>query len=159
LDFRCDAGCPAVSYIDVECNSQNKVADTFADFLDQMELDLENERVLGSVANIDDARNRLETLFKSKFENRISNIGVSFLTCQTGKEWDECFWISSNVVAHGYSGDGEESFEFKGEALLFPELPEHAVIFQAPSSRMDRYSSQLRDAGYELVEIEDATTP
>jgi hypothetical protein len=156
LDYRNNRKTPAVSYIDVECNSEKRLADSFSDFLQLVELDLENEFVLQNVENIDDAQRRLEGLFGSGFERKMSNLGVAYSTLQTGKKRDECFWISSNIVASGYSGDDPMAFEFEGDALLFPELPANAVIFEAPEDYIDLYRSRLQDVGLKLVDVHDA---
>jgi SMI1 / KNR4 family (SUKH-1) len=156
LDYRGNENRPGVAYIDVECNSEHRIADSFSDFLDLMELSLENEMVLKNVDNIDDARTRLEALFGLPFERDISNIGVPQWTCKTGPEWDACFWITCNKVARGYSGSSPEEFQFEGESLLFPELNQDAVIFEAPEERLESYREKLGKAGLELVEIENA---
>lgn len=156
LDYRDKAVEPAVSYIDIECNSQNRIADSFADFLQLMELTLENELVLQNVADFDDAQQRLKAIFEAEFEHEISNLGVPNAVLKTGKEWDECFWISPNTVAYGYSGENPETFEFQGDALLFPELPRTTVIFEAPVEYIDLYRSRLLDAGLALVDIHTA---
>jgi hypothetical protein len=156
LDFRSDKSNPGVSYIDVECNGEDRIADSFSDFLNLMELDLGNELVLRNVANLDDARKQLEALFKNSFEQKVSNIGVPYLKCQTGKKWDECFWITNNKVAHGYSGEDPAKFHFEGQALLFPELSLDNVIFEAPEEYIESYRTILRRAGLELVDVESA---
>ena len=156
LDFRSDDKNPAVIYIDIECNYERRTADTFSGFLQLMELDIERELVITNVANIEDARRRLEALFGTRFEQKVSNLGVPYLTCQTGKQWDECFWITDNKVARGYSGEEPETFHFEGEALLFPELSSDAVIFEAPDNHIDSYRVLLRDAGLVLADINSA---
>jgi hypothetical protein len=156
LDYRDNTKTPVVSYIDVECNSEEQLADSFSDFLQLMELVLENELELQNVENIDDAQRRLEGLFGSGFESKISNLGVAYSKLQTGKKWDECFWISSNRVARGYSGDDPATFEFEGDSHLFPELPANAVIFEAPENYIEFYRSRLQDAGLKLVDVHDA---
>jgi hypothetical protein len=90
---------------------------------------------------------QLEALFGSRFEQEVSNLGVPYLKCQTGKEWDECFWITDNKVARGYSGEEPDAFHFEGQALLFPELSPDAVIFEAPDNYIDSYRAILHDAG------------
>ena len=156
LDYRDNSVEPAVSYIDLECNSENRIADSFSDFLQLLELKLENELVLQNVADFDDAQRQLEVIFESKFEHDISNIGVPNATLKTGKQWDECFWISPNKVAYGYSGDDPETFQFQGDALMFPELSPTTVIFEAPVEYIDSYRARLVDAGLALVEIHTA---
>jgi hypothetical protein len=156
LDFRTDAKNPGVSYIDVECNSEERIADTFSSFLNLMELAIETELVLTSVANLADARRQLEALFGSPFEQEVNNVGVLIWTCQTGKNWDQGFSITDNKVARGYSGDDPTTFQFEGKALLFPELSPNAVIFEAPEAHIDSYRVILRKAGLELVDIESA---
>jgi len=153
LDYRGTGSEPAVSYIDVECNSENRVSDSFAEFLQMMELRLENELVLQNVENFEDALQQLQAIFQSPLEQDISTIGVPNATFKTGEQWDECFWISPNKVAHGYSGDHPDSFKFHGESLLFPELPPSSVIFEAPDQFTEYYRSRLVDAGLDLVDI------
>lgn len=153
LDYRNSPETPSVSYIDVECNSERQIARSFSDFLQLMELELENELVLQNVVDFDDAQRQLEAIFGSKFEHDISNIGVPHSTLKIGRKWDECFWISSNKVAHGYSGRDQESFEFQGDALLFPELAANAVIFEAPEEYIDVCRTRIEDAGLKLVDV------
>lgn len=156
LDYRYNSEEPAVSYIDVECNSQNRIADSFSDFLQLMELKLDNELVLQNVCDFDDAQRQLLAIFGSKFEHEISNIGVPNATLKTGTKWNECFWISPNKVAESYSGDDPRSFEFKGDALLFPELSPATVIFEAPSQYIGSYRMRLLEAGLALVDVHTA---
>ena len=68
------------------------------------------------------------------------------------------FWITSNKVARGYSGREPDEFRFEGESLLFPELTQNAVIFEAPVARIELYREKLFKAGLELVGIEEAAT-
>ena len=156
LDFRNNAKNPGVSYIDVECNSEGLIADTFSSFLNLMELAIERELAIKNVANIDDARMQLEALFGATFEPKVSNVGVPYLKCQTGKRWDQCFWITGNKVARGYSGKDPNAFQFEGVALLFPELSPDAVILKAPDDHIDAYRAIIQEAGLVLVDIESA---
>ena len=156
LDYRDSPENPGIAYIDVECNYQERLAESFTEFLQLMELDLENELVLQGVETIDDARQRLEALFGSTCEHKISNVGVPYWTFHTGNKWDEGFWISSNKVAAGYSGDRPETMTFEGNALLFPELAGNTVIFEARDAYIDEYRARLRDAGLRLVAVHDA---
>jgi hypothetical protein len=87
LDFRTAVKNPGTSYIDVECNSEEQIADSFSSFLNLMELAIETELVLSNVANLGDARRQLEALFGSPFEPNVSNLGVRYWKCQAGKEW------------------------------------------------------------------------
>jgi len=93
LDYRENAEEPAVCYIDVECNSESRIADSFSEFLQMLELNLENETVLQNVANFDAARQRLESIFGATFKDKISTIGVPTSILQVGKKWDECLLI------------------------------------------------------------------
>jgi hypothetical protein len=156
LDFRSGDRNPCVSYIDVECNSEHRIANSFAEFLKLLELDIDRELVLRNVKDFDDARHRLKKIFGVAPEEKTSNIGVPYSKYQTGKDWRVCCWISSNRVAAGYSGDSPESFNFRGEAALFPELPEHAVIFECPEDRLESYRELLHTNDLELVTIEQA---
>jgi hypothetical protein len=156
LDFRNNKKNPEVAFIDVECNTQRRIGSSFANFLTQLELALETEMVVRNVVDIEDARAQLETVFGASFERSVSNVGVPYWMCKTGTETNACFWLISNTVARGYSGRNPDSFQFEGEALLFPELTHDAVIFEAPETRMESYAEQLGEAGLELMGIEDA---
>jgi len=150
LDFRSDAKNPSVSYVDLECNSEHQIADTFSSFLELLELDIKNELVITNVSNLDDARSRLQELFGSQLQQ-----GVPYWMCHAGKNRNDCFWITGNKVARGYSGE-PDSFRFEGNALLFPELSPDAVFFESSVGHLDSYRAILRDAGLELVDIESA---
>lgn len=156
LDFRGGARNPCVSYIDVECNSEHCIANSFAEYLKLLELDIDHELVLRNVSDFDDARQRLQNIFGVRSEEKTSNIGVPYSKFQTGKDWRDCCWISSNRVAAGYSGDSPESFKLRGEATLFPELPEHAVIFECPEEHLESYRQLLHSNDMDLAKIEQA---
>lgn len=158
LDFRSNEKYPAVAYVDVECNSEMRIANSFREFLSLMKLKLETELLIQSVVDIDDAKAKLEAIFNAPFSHEVSTIGVPQWTCKTGPEWDACFWITSNKVAGGYSGRSPEEFRFKGESLLFPELNQHAVIFEAPENRIESYRERIHAGGLALVNIEKAAT-
>lgn len=158
LDFRNDTKNPEVTFIDVECNAQRRIGSSFANYLSQLELALDTEMVLSKVADIEDAQKQLERVFGASFKESMSNIGVPHWMCSTGAETNDCFWLSCNTVARGYSGRNPDAFQFEGEALLFPELNRDAVIFEAPKARMDSFAEQLREAGLELVDIEEVVT-
>ncbi|XZE19133.1 SMI1/KNR4 family protein [Pirellulaceae bacterium SH449] len=156
LDFRGDPRNPGVSYIDVECNSEHRIANSFAEYLNLLELDIDRELVLRNVKDFDDARHRLQSIFGVPPEEKISNVGVPYTKYQIGNDWRVCCWISSNRVAAGYSGDSPESFIFRGEAALFPELTENAVIFECPEGQLRSYRQLLHAHDMELVTIEQA---
>lgn len=156
LDYRDDDLNPSVAWIDVECNAQQRTAATFTEFLGMMELRLDREQVLQNVTGIADARQQLTRVFGAKFEGDISNIGIPHWTCRTGTDWHDCFWISPNEVARGYSGKDPAAFQFEGHALRFPELPAHTVILEAPDEKLEAYRDRLGKAGFDLISIEDA---
>lgn len=158
LDFRSSAESPSITYIVIDSSSQEIIADSFTSFMGLMELRLENELVLKGVKDIDDARVQLEKLFKLPFERDVSNIGVPYLHCKTGKKWNNSFSITDNKVARSYSGEEPDEFRFKGKALLFPELDRDAVIFEGSEKNMEMYREKLTSIGLELVDIESAAT-
>jgi hypothetical protein len=96
LDFRNDAKNPSVSYVDLECNTEHRIADTFSSFLQLLELDVKNELVITNVSNLDDAQVQLQALFRSRLKQKISNIGVPYWECQAGKTRNDSFWITAN---------------------------------------------------------------
>lgn len=156
LDYRDGNSAPCVSYIDIECNSHHRVADSFPAFMDLMELDIERELVLGNVESLDDAKQQLQNILGVAPEEKTSNIGVPYSKYQIGDDWKDCLWISSNQVAAGYSGESPDSFEFTGAAVLFPELPDDTVIFECPVERLDSYRELLNKHELELLMIEHA---
>lgn len=156
LDYRQTPECPGVSYIDIECNSQHKMTDSFSQLLNMMELDPGDKRVLTNVEDFDDGLSKLSELLGQESKSRVNNIGIAYNRFQVGEEVNECLWISSNVVAASYRGDKPAQFVFEGEALQFPELPKNAVIFECPTARLPQYQDRLSENGFELLEIEAA---
>ena len=156
LDYRDGNQYPCVSYIDVECDSQHRVANSFAEFMGAMELDLEREMVLAEIEDFEHAKQRLQDIIGVVPEDKTSNIGIPYSKYQIGDDWQDCLWISSNLVAAGYSGDSPSSFKFDGATALFPELLDEAVIFECPVERLDSYRDLLQTHEMKLLTIEQA---
>lgn len=154
IDYRDDQQRPCISYIDVECSSEKRrVADSFSDFLQCMELKTGTKLVLQGVKSLNDARERLEAIFGCTFDDNISYFhGVACPTLQVGNSTREQFWITSNRVARWYMGE-RPNFEYEGATLLFPELDCNAVLWDASGEHTSVYRSQIQDAGLQMVDI------
>ena len=156
LDYRDGKEIPCVSYIDVECDEQHRMADSFPEYLDKMELRLDGEWILQNVTGLDDAKNKLEQLFQGKFVEKTSNIGYQYHKMQTSQEARSGFSIATNRVAAGFRESKKAEFEYEGTALRFPELPAETVICKFFPDQLDAFRDQLAGAGLGLVDIEAA---
>jgi SMI1 / KNR4 family (SUKH-1) len=140
LDYRKNSTTPAVTYADVECDRETKIASSFADYLGMLKLSVENEYVLESVSNIDVVIAALSSLLKVTFEPPSSWAhGYPTYRAQVRKKGPEWLWISPNTVPRGFVRKDHGRYAqlvalLPGEAPRFPELPADSYIFSATAA-------------------------
>ena len=131
LDYRENRKSPRVSFIDLECDRQRVIADSFSEYLTQLTIEPDASYVIETDKPID------------KFVAGVSKItGINFEEPDTfahgyasyrGKFMDEWIWISPNQVLTGFVRQNHERYEelkslMKGTGLRYPEIPANSVF-------------------------------
>ena len=68
LDYRKNSATPTVTYVDIECDRQCGIADSFVGYLAMLEIDVGDEYVLEGVADIETVRCRLSLALSIDFD-------------------------------------------------------------------------------------------
>ena len=138
LDYRENATAPSVAYVDIECDQQSRVANSFADYLALLRLDVDGEYVMAGVSDIEPVKSKLASLLATSFEP--PDIWAhGYATHRAGlgsSDSPEWVWISPNTVPRGFVRSDDPLYnELKdlmpGHAERFPGLPAHSYLLSA----------------------------
>jgi SMI1-KNR4 cell-wall len=121
LDYRESKENPKVSWIDVECDNQEVLANSFKDFLELLELDIENELVIETENSIEFIAKQIETILQIKFESpEYFNSGYANYRSKYKDSW---VWLTPNKVPTGFVRENHERFnELKDQMNTFSVL-------------------------------------
>lgn len=135
LDYRRDRATPAVSYIDIECDSEQEVAPSFAAYLKLLKVDVEErDFVLPAVESLDDLLAALSSEMGVTFEPPDSWAhGYPQHRARGPGEAPQWIWISPNLVQRGFVREDDSRYEelrdrLPGEAQRYPGLPHSSYI-------------------------------
>jgi hypothetical protein len=154
LDFRKDSTAPAVTYIDSEIRSQQRIAKSFEDYLAKLEIRLAPEDywaefVLTEVTDIETAVAKLSSALGTDFLPPDSSLyGYPFYQCKLETDGNSHpFSISANLVPRGFVRHNDRRYaELKdlmpGEAVRYPEVPVNGCILTVSKG----IQSQIMDA-------------
>ena len=131
LDYREDAAAPSVSYIDVECDSQSRVASSFADYLDLLRVEAGDDYVLETTLAVEEVVSRLSAALGVAFEppDAWAHGYPQHRAALGGGESREWLWLSPNEVPRGFVRQEDLRYDelkdlLPGQALRYPEAPE-----------------------------------
>lgn len=130
LDYRKDPDDPAVTHVDIECDAQETIAPTFAEYLAALKPDIKDEIVLESVTDTAVLLAALSQKLKCSF-NPPSSYDHGYPVHRAGVGSDdnpEWIWISPNTAPRGFVRTDNRRYEqlkdlLPGSAERFPEVP------------------------------------
>ncbi len=138
LDYRKNKSAPSVAYVDIECDHETPIAPSFPEYLSLLRVEVEDELVVHSVADIESVKQLLSSQLGADFDPTDTwahgyPIERVALGSQTAPQW---LWLSPNRVPHGFVRSDDDRYnELKnvmpGDALRFPEVPADAYILSA----------------------------
>ncbi len=109
LDYRENKEKPKVTWIDVECDNQEDIANSFTDFLELLELDIENELVIETDKSIELIAKQIEVILQIKFENpEYFNSGYANYRSKYKDSW---VWLTPNKVPTGFVRENHERYK------------------------------------------------
>jgi len=131
LDYRNNKSMPEITYIDIECDNQVKIANSFSNYLSQLTLTVDEELVINTNKAIGEIIKKLESILNIKFEEP-DNFTHGYDQYK-GKLEDCWIWLSSNIVPNGFVRKDEERYEelvklSEGKATRFPEISETSLL-------------------------------
>ncbi len=135
LDYRDGNAEPKVTYIDVECDEQEVIADSFLEYLNLLEVDVEDEYYIETSDDISTTISNIEKLLGISFgEPNTFDYGYPEYRTKYKDSW---IWINPNKVQKGFVRENEYNYEKirslideNATALRFPFAPENAIILK-----------------------------
>lgn len=138
LDYRQNSRVPSITYADIECDRESRIADSFADYLAMLVIVVGDEFVLEGVSEIEVVKADLSSLLHTVFDPPDTWAhGYPTHRARLGtKNKPEWIWISPNTVPRGFVRTDDPRYpELKdlmpGSALRFPEAPAGGYILDA----------------------------
>jgi hypothetical protein len=138
LDYRQNSGAPSITHADIECDQQSRIADSFADYLALLQIDVGDEYVLEAVSDIEKVKADLSSSLAVSFEPPDTWAhGYPTHRARLGtKDHPEWIWISPNTVPRGFVRSNDPRYpELKdlmpGHAPRFPEVPAGSYLLGA----------------------------
>src|SRR5438552_12983993 len=135
LDYRRNSRTPSVTQADIECDRESRIADSFADYLAMLQIDVGDEYVLEGISEIEKVKAELSSSLKTIFETPDTWAhGYPTHRARLGtKNNPEWIWIIPNTVPRGFvRSDDPRYAELKdlmpGYASRFPEVPAGSYI-------------------------------
>lgn len=138
LDYRKNSASPSITHVDIECDREYRIADSFPDYLAKLDVDVGDDYVLEGVAEIENVKAdlslSLETFFDPPdtwahgYPTHRARLGT-----QKNPEW---IWITPNTVPRGFVRPDDPRYsELKdlmpGSASRYPEAPSDCYILAA----------------------------
>jgi hypothetical protein len=157
LDYRKTPNEPHVTYVDVECDRESPIADSFGAYLRRLTIDAEDgDFVLPSVTDVEFVKSRLEELIGVRFEPPSSwahGYPVHRAACD-GSSQGEWIWLSPNLVPRVFVREDDPRYAelrdlMPGLARRYPELPESSYLLGVTEGVRARVIDALTRASIE----------
>ena len=138
LDYRENPAAPVITYADVECDSESHVADSFADYLAQLRLTVDDEYVLEAVSDVGRLKDGLSRHLGVPFDPTDSySHGYPTDRAGLGSDADpQWLWLSRNTVRRGFVRPDDPRYSALKDLMpefadRFPGLPPGGYILSA----------------------------
>lgn len=140
LDYRDNKENPKIFWINTECDDQEEIASSFADFLELLELDIENELVIETNNSIETIAKTIEKILKIKFEaSEYFNRGYANYRSKYKNSW---VWLTPNKVPAGFIREDDERFhDLKDQmnvfSVRFPEISDTSLFLELSNEKLN----------------------
>lgn len=159
LDYRKNKLNPEITYIDTESDYEKLIAKTFNDYLNLLEIETENEYVIETNSNIEDAIKQISETAKIEFEE--PDYWAHGYPVFRSNFKDSWIWISPNIAPSGFISEDDERYnELKSQmettALRYPEIPESSLLISVSEEivRQELFN-KLTTSGIKIRELKE----
>lgn len=163
FDYRGHSEQPSITHIDLEGDAQTLVAASFADYLKQLVVPVEEGQfTLPASQGLEELVARLSTALQLEFENLgADDLGYPVFRAPVGRgRQPEWIWVSPNQVPKAFIRADDDEFEalknqWVGTALRYPELPDTACLLEVSDGAAPLLRS-LTDPNWQLTPLGEA---
>jgi len=162
LDYRSNVENPQITFIDVECNEQEIIAESFSEYLSLLKLEITDEKVIEDVQAIEDVIDSLSKLIDCSFPPADSwahgyETYRAALGDSTKPEW---LWITPNEVPNGFVRESDDRYnelkEFmKGKRKRYHNLPDNSYILSCTDGVYEKVSKACVESGLKIQELQE----
>jgi len=138
FDYRQNATAPLISYVDIECNRQSTVANSFAQYLSMLQLEVGKEYVIETEEDINALIAHLASALSVSFAppNSFAQGYPVYRAALGTTDHPQWLWVSANKVPRGFVRPDDARYEqlknlLPGFTRRFPEVPENACFMVA----------------------------
>jgi hypothetical protein len=147
---------PSVTVVDLECNKEQEVAESFLNFLGMLKRHCHSKMLgISGVESVDSIVNDLNAAFGIKFDE-LSSWAHGYpqhrwlLGPDAIKEWA---WLSPNRVSRGFVRESDARYSeladlMPGTALRYPEYPDVQFLLTFTDGAADRIKAACAGASY-----------
>lgn len=157
LDYRAGGQEPCVTYLDSECEHEERIADSFSGYLDQLVIDTQNRLVLQATGDLSAVAAQLAEALGGKatgFGGMVQSIRLDRAD-GTFPAWG--FIGTNRVPACSVSPDHERYEELKalfpGDALAYPEVDPDAFLVQQYPETAQPIATACADCGFRVTSL------
>ncbi|MDJ0944908.1 MAG: SMI1/KNR4 family protein [Kiloniellales bacterium] len=161
LDYRDDGTGAAVTYVDIECDEQARLAPSFADYLALLRIEADDD-VLETTLEVEEIVARLSAALGVDFDPPDSWAhGYPQRSAALGNKGSpEWLWLSPNLVPRGFVRPEDDRYEalkdlLPGEALRYPEAPEGSFLLATTAGARTRVREACRAAKLAVRPLRD----
>jgi hypothetical protein len=154
LDYRSNQKKPKISFIDIECDEQEIIANSFSEYLDLLELDTEIELVIDTENSIEEILNEFEGIFQIKFVDPDNfDFGYSIYKSKYKDIW---IWLTPNKVPDGFVRENDQRYsELKEQisfsGVRFPEINDKMIFLELSNMKLkDEIIHKLSERGIKI---------
>ena len=162
LDYRKDIHSPSVTFIDIECNKQKKIAKSFAEYLLLLELEMDETMVIENIPSIEETIEKLSMLLETSIPSPDSwDHGYDLYRFTLGSDDEpEWLWISPNEAPSGFVRSDDKRYNqlkglVKGSKKRYPELPDNCYLLSFTDGAEEKVLNACSKAGLTLYKFEE----
>lgn len=159
FDYRANSAEPQITWIDVECDNQEVLANSFDEYLSKLVLPIDLEHIIETNEPIEELIDKIKQILPITFEAPDTfAYGYPTYGGQYSGEW---IFLSPNTVPYGFVRENEARYEelkhlMNSTALRYHELPANSVIINAfDADTVHKVARGFASVGYQVKPLKE----
>ena len=159
LDYRKNKIDPEITFISLESEIEDTVAESFDQYVELLELDTEGEYVIETDLGIEQMVDEIQQLLKIDFTG--PDYYASGYPIYRGNSNGNLVWVSPNEVPKGFVREDDARYEelkkeMEGTTLRYPEVPASSLFIQV-SDEKERATlfKSLTDNSFKIMSLKE----